>query len=353
MSVASEIVQRDGVTYVVRDGAPEEIPVLDLALYLAGAPGAREALAAELRHAQENIGFYYIVNHGIPQRVFDDTFAALKRFFALPDAAKLALKIDDDMIGYVPPKSTIYETSTVNRNTKKDLNETLLINRERLADDPVFRMRRRFTASNKWPAGLPGFRETMVAYQRAMEPLGRRLLPLYALALDKPADFFAPYFDDEAHIISRNSHYPPVDVEDNQFGHAPHCDHGFLTLLPVHEVPGLEILTQSGRWIPAPHIPGAILVNTGEFLNRWTNGRFIATPHRVMTPKTDRYAITFFFNPRDDALATPLDTCVGPANPARYEPMAFIDYFAYYTQGNYLHMRKQPAGATAGGEASQ
>ncbi|MSO81360.1 MAG: isopenicillin N synthase family oxygenase, partial [Alphaproteobacteria bacterium] len=198
MSVAGDIVQRDGVTYVVRDGATEEIPVLDLAGYLAGEPGAREALAAELRHAQENIGFYYIVYHGIPQRVFDATFAALKRFFALPDAAKMALKIDGDMIGYVPPKSTIYETSKVNRNTKKDLNETLLINRERDPGDPAYRAGRRFTAPNKWPADLPGFRETMVAYQQAMEPLGRRMLPLYALALDKPADFFAPYFDEQS-----------------------------------------------------------------------------------------------------------------------------------------------------------
>ncbi|MBM3558567.1 MAG: isopenicillin N synthase family oxygenase, partial [Alphaproteobacteria bacterium] len=111
--------------------------------------------------------------------------------------------------------------------------------------------------------------------------------------------------------------------------------------------------TQSGRWIAAPHIPGAILVNTGEFLNRWTNGRFIATPHRVMAPKTDRYAITFFFNPRDEAVAAPLDICVGPGNPPRYEPMAFIDYLAYYTQGDYPHMRQPPAGAAAEDEAAQ
>ncbi|MBM3561056.1 MAG: hypothetical protein FJX53_14515, partial [Alphaproteobacteria bacterium] len=158
MTAAGEIVQRNGVTYVVRDGAPEEIPVLDLSGYLSGMPGAREVLVDALRRAQENIGFYYIVGHGIPQRVFDDTFVALKRFFARPKAAKLALKIDDSMIGHVPPKSILYETSTVNRNTKKDLNETLLINREQPAADTVFRAGRRFTAPNKWPADLPGFR---------------------------------------------------------------------------------------------------------------------------------------------------------------------------------------------------
>ena len=70
---------------------------------------------------------------------------------------------------------------------------------------------------------------------------------------------------------------------------------GFLTLLPVVDVPGLQIRKTSGDWLPVPHIEGAILVNTGEFLNRWTNGQFMATPHRVLPPSIDRYSIAFFY----------------------------------------------------------
>ena len=93
----------------------------------------------------------------------------------------------------------------------------------------------------------------------------------------------------------------------------------------------------SGDWIAAPHVPGAMLVNTGEFLNRWTNGRFIATPHRVLVPQRDRYTITFFYNPSDETVNTPFSTCVDEDHPARFEPTTFIQYLKDYAEGNYLH----------------
>ena len=345
MSAETTIVEDAGVTYIRRDNALEEIPILDLGPYFADVAGARERLVAELLHAQENIGFYFIINHGVPQSLFDRCFGELKQFFALPFEEKIKLKFDENMIGYIPPKSTIYETSTINKNTKKDQNETILIGVERDPDDPRLKEGRRFAVPNKWPEGMPGFRDTMIEYQQTMMGLGWRLLPLYALALGKPADYFNPFFEKDPHCIGRNSHYPVVDLEENQFGIAPHSDHGFLTLLPLSEVPGLEVLSQSGKWIPAPHIPDAILVNTGEFLNRWTNGRFIATPHRVVSPAIDRYAITFFYSPCDEAIAEPLDTCVGPDYPGQYEPMTFIEYLAYYSDGNFLHLKRKSGGS--------
>ncbi|NKB48402.1 MAG: isopenicillin N synthase family oxygenase [Alphaproteobacteria bacterium] len=345
MSAETTLVEESGVSDIRRNDALEEIPILDLGPYLAGEAGAAEKLVAELRYAQENIGFYFIINHGVTPSLFDRCFDELKQFFALPFEEKIKLKFDTDMIGYIPPKSTIYETSTINENTKKDQNETILIGVEFDADHPRYQEGRRFRVPNKWPQSLPSLRETMVEYQQTMMALGWQLLPLYAQALDKPADYFNPYFENEPHCIGRNSHYPVVDLEENQFGIAPHSDHGFITLLPLSEVPGLEVLTQSGKWIPAPHIPGAILVNTGEFLNRWTNGRFIATPHRVVSPAADRYAITFFYSPCDEAVAEPLDTCVGPGNPAQYEPMSFIEYLAFYTDGNFLHEKRKRGAA--------
>ena len=64
----------------------------------------------------------------------------------------------------------------------------------------------------------------------------------------------------------------------------------------------------------------------GEFLHRWTNGRFLATPHRGLTPKRDRYSIAFFFNPTWDTVADALPTCIGPDNPPRFKPVKFLDY---------------------------
>ncbi|MEK9661825.1 MAG: 2OG-Fe(II) oxygenase family protein, partial [Alphaproteobacteria bacterium] len=131
-----------------------------------------------------------------------------------------------------------------------------------------------------------------------------------------------------------------------QFGIAPHRDHGFLTLLPVTDVPGLQIRTASGRWLPAHFVENGIIINTGEFLNRWTNGRFMATPHRVIPPQRDRYSLAFFFNPTWDTIAEPLPTCVSDDNPPRFKPVRFIDYRQWYLEQNYLtenvEVRKEP-----------
>ena len=84
------------------------------------------------------------------------------------------------------------------------------------------------------------------------------------------------------------------------------------------------------------NIEGAIIVNTGEFLNRWTNGRFMATPHRVLPPQKDRYSLAFFFNPTWDTVADPLPTCVSDDNPAQFKPVRFQDYRDWYLTQNYL-----------------
>jgi isopenicillin N synthase-like dioxygenase len=315
--------------------ADEEIPILDFGPYLAGEDGALEALAAELRHAQENVGFYFAVNHGVPRELIERAHGNLKRFFDLPDAEKRKHE------NYVPPKSTIYVSSTVNKNSKPDLNEMLRIVRERPTNHPAVEagLGMQYFGPNQWPDEglLPGWKAEMLEYYNAMEKMGERLLPLYARALDLPADYFDGMFDDPL-WTTRNQHYPAADgeEEDNQFGIAPHRDHGFITLLPVTDTPGLQIRTQSGRWLPANWVEGAIIINTGEFLNRWTNGRFMATPHRVIPPKHDRYSLAFFYSPTWDTVAEPLPTCVSPDNPPRYKPVRFLDYRVWYVNQNYL-----------------
>ncbi len=316
-------------------GYAEEIPVLDLEPFLAGEAGAAERLASELRFTQENIGFYFVVNHGVDMALIRKGYDQLKKFFALPMEEKLKLRASRTRAGYVPPKSVVYVTSPINKNTKPDLNEVLRYVNERPHDHPGIKAGRRFHGPNPWPESLPGFRETIKACHEELASLGRRLLPLYAMALDKPADYFTPFFEDPL-WTTRNSHYPVGEAEENQFGIAPHQDAGFMTLLPLSDVPGLEIRTRAGNWINADHMKGdAIIVNTGEFLNRWTNGRFLASPHRVRPPKRDRYSMALFFNPSPDTIAAPLDTCVSDECPAAFEPISLYDYVCWYVDRNY------------------
>src|SRR4030095_11018951 len=60
------------------------IPVIDIGPYRAGVPKARESVAAELRYALEQVGFFVMVGHGVPQSLIDQTFSEARRFHDLP-----------------------------------------------------------------------------------------------------------------------------------------------------------------------------------------------------------------------------------------------------------------------------
>jgi isopenicillin N synthase-like dioxygenase len=314
-----------------------EIPVLDMGPYLADKPDALEALAAQLRHVQENVGFYFIVNHGVRKTLISGAYDALRQFFALPDIEKQKVRLNPQRIGYVPAKSSVYVTSNVNENTKPDLNEVIMYVRDRASDHPELVNERSFHGPNQWldEETLPGFRDSLTDYYAAIETLGHKMLAVYARALDLPADYFDPFFKDPM-WTTRNAFYPgSLKAEQNQFGISPHRDHGFITFLPLSEEPGLQIQTPTGDWIAAEQVENAIIVNTGEFMNRWTNGRFIATPHRVLLPRNDRYSIALFFNPTWDTEAVPLETCVSENNPAKFEPINIHDYLDWYINKNF------------------
>ena len=109
------------------------------------------------------------------------------------------------------------------------------------------------------------------------------MLPAFAVALDMPADCFAPYFANEGHANLRFLHYPPQeDVSENTFGTAPHTDNSFMTALARTDVPGLGIRLPGGEWFPPPIIPGTFLVNLGNIMRRWSNDQFLSTPHGVI-----------------------------------------------------------------------
>jgi isopenicillin N synthase-like dioxygenase len=328
------------------EGVPELVggvfPLLDVEPYLAGEAGARDRLGAQLRWAFEKVGFYYLRGHGIPQPLIDAMFAQAARFHGLPMAEKLAVEVNADNVGYLPMKSGQFPDRAPSRNA------AFFLRREREPHDPLVLARRRLHGLNQWPAQLPGFRETALAYMRAMEALCRRLVPLYAAALDLPPDAFDGAYA-EPHLILRLTHYPPLDPDEAaSLSLTPHTDSGFMTLLAPNPVPGLSILLPDGRWIDAPAVAGAFVVNGGDILHRWTNERFLSTPHRVINRTGgDRYAIPFFCDPNHDTLIECLPSCRSAAVPPKYPPIPFGDYAVWFARKSYEHMAREPARADA------
>ncbi len=324
--------------------ATESIPVIDLGPYLAGQPGAMEAAAAELRFALTEIGFYFIVNHGVPPEQVRDAFRQAARFHAQPIERKMEIRIDRHNVGYLPLRGDTLRTSTVQKVTRANFNEALFIARDLPPDHPDARIDRRFRSVNQWPANLPGFRESVAGYCDTMERLVLRLVPLYARALGLPAAWFDGPFRDCQYKL-RMTHYPHQDAAvDDDFGIAPHTDTSFLTLLAPNEVPGLSIRTQSGKWIDAPALPDAYVVNGGQFLQRWTNDFFLATPHRAINRSGgERYALAFFCDSNIDWPVAAVPTTVGPDKPPKYPTTWYTDYMVQYQKRTYDLLADQQA----------
>jgi isopenicillin N synthase-like dioxygenase len=314
----------------------ETIPVLDLGPYLAGEPGALERAAAELRFALTEIGFYFILNHGIADAQIRDTFGQAARFHALPIERKMDVRIDRHNVGYLPMRGDTLRTSTVETVTRANLNEAFFMARELPPDHPDVMADRRFRSANRWPADLPGFRETVVGYCEALERLVRQLVRLYARALDLPVRYFDEPFRDVQYKL-RMTHYPNQPTSaDGEFGIAPHTDTSFLTLLAPNTVPGLSIRTQGGKWIDAPALSGAYVVNGGQMLQRWTNDVFLATPHRAINRSGgERYALAFFCDANIDWPVAAVPTCVGPDKPPKYPTTWYTDYMTEYQKRTY------------------
>jgi isopenicillin N synthase-like dioxygenase len=332
------------VNAMLQDAEADGFPVLDLADHTSGTPGARDRLARELRHALETVGFLVVINHGVPQAMIDDIFAQAARLHALPMPQKQALSMGSGSVGYLAAATYAIKTSEINANRKPDLNEAFFIDRDRSPDDPAVRAGKRFREINKWPDGLPGFRESATEYYAQLEAFAKGLLPVFATALDLPPDWFDAAFAD-AQCTLRLSHYPPTNYEDNQFGIAPHTDSSFLTILPQSALEGLYVRPAGHGWLKAPRIPGSFVINSGDMCKRWTNDRFLSTEHLAINPSPDRhrYAVPFFFAPNIYWPIRCVPSCCGATNPPRYPEVTYEQYRLWFLRNNYHAAADTPA----------
>jgi isopenicillin N synthase-like dioxygenase len=305
----------------------EEIPTLDFAPYREGRAGGREVVAAKLREISRTVGFFYLTNHGIPQSLIAETFAQARRFHALPEAEKQKIPWFDDArfkVGYEGTAITkVYGNVNIVANTKPNFYSKFAIGRE---GGPQGEMNAKL-----WPEGLPGFRDTLLAYNDAIEKLGKQFLPLWCESLKLPLDFFDRHFEAPQCQLSLN-HYPPQkEVGNRQYGIAPHTDNAFMTFLAQGDISGLAVRMPSGRWRLVDVIPDTLVVNTGNSLVRWTNEEYLSTKHRVINTNTiDRYSIPVFFGPSDDTVIDIVPTCRGPNRPPLYEPTTYGKMRSWY-----------------------
>ena len=299
------------------------IPIIDVTGLSAGDPAALARIARELGSAARDVGFFYVVGHGIPAALRDAVFAASDAFFALPRAVKAELAIDrvGDNRGWIG-----LATEALDPTTAPDPKEAFNIG----FDPPAGPER------NAWP-DLPGFRETMSAWWAAAFRLGVDLHRAVAVDLGAPVDTFETAFATPMSTL-RLLHYPPVAATGAEgLGAGAHTDYGNLTLLVTDEVGGLEVRRRDGTWIKAPVVDGAFVVNIGDCLMRWSNDVYVSNPHRVVAPRDrTRRSVAFFLDASPDAIVAALPSCVAPGERPKYPPITARDHLVARLSATYL-----------------
>lgn len=159
------------------------------------------------------------------------------------------------------------------------------------------------TDPNVFPSSMPTFQLGCENLYVELQALSTSLLHLLASSHGKPSSFFDHYLTDSLSTL-RLLHYPPVPASRQQEPICtPHTDSGILTLLHQDETGGLEVRNSNGEWIPAPYVPGSVVVNIGDLMAKLSGNRWIATFHRVRSSKSagttpkGRYSVPFFFEP--------------------------------------------------------
>lgn len=160
------------------------------------------------------------------------------------------------------------------------------------------------TEPNVFPSAYPTFRARCEALHTELQKLSAQLLALLAASLEKSTSFFDNYLTDSLSTL-RLLHYPPVPATRQQeLICTPHTDSGILTLLHQDKTGGLEARNSDGEWIPAPYVPGSMVVNIGDLMAKVSGGKWIATFHRVRSARREegmevkgRYSVPFFFEP--------------------------------------------------------
>lgn len=297
-----------------------EIPVIDLAPFLAGGPGAAGVVTA-IRAACEEIGFFCIVGHGVPEAIIERIGERSRAFFDLDDVSKRRAAPAGELMGGVTYSPVASEALAASRGerTPGDLKQMLDYGQG--------------WPGNPWPEQPAGLREAHEAYFAALGDLAAHLRRAFALAAGLPADAFEPAF--LGHLSSlRVIDYPEPTAppEPGQLRAGAHSDYGFVTiLLSQASSGGLQAQSRDGAWIDVPALSGAFVVNIADALMRMTNDRWVSTPHRVVNPpagaaNTRRQSIPYFHNPAPGALVRCLEPFVSAERPARYEPVTYAEY---------------------------
>ena len=296
----------------------DSIPTLDMSEFLSGAKEKKQKFVNDLGAAYESIGFVAIKNHGFSNINQVELYNSIQEFYSLSDEVKN--KYDGSAYGGQRGYTGKGKEHAAGRNVG-DLKEFYHIGKEINGSDSSHYQ------PNIFPTEVPDFKiKTLDAYF-TLEGIGKQMLSAIALFLGLEENHFDSRVDKGISIL-RPLHYFPIvnpdEIPANAVRAAEHGDINLITLLMGASAEGLQVKRLDGKWIPITAVEDCLVVNVGDMLQRYTNGRLKSTIHRVINPtrdkmKVSRFSVPFFMHANPDMDLCCLDTCISESNPKKFE----------------------------------
>jgi len=310
--------------------ASKSVPTINLAPFLAGDCAGRARVVAEVRRACEEIGFFFVSGHRVPDSLIESIRDVSNAFFELPLEQKLKSRCDPGIVGAsgfeMMGKAAL--ARSLGKESPPDYREGYKIGVLNVpANDPYYHSEeaRKYFPPNVWPNEPARFREIYENYYRVMERLAADIMCIFALALDLDEHFFADKMDKPVNKVTA-IRYPAQIVApvEGQLRAGEHTDYGTLTILLAEDKPGgLQVKLRNGAWVDVRPALGTFVINIGDMMMQWTNDHWISNLHRVVNPPRDfadvpRLSIVFFQKPNYDAEIRCIEKYAGRTSAPKY-----------------------------------
>lgn len=298
------------------------LPIIDLEINALHDESWGHRVGDALKKAFTEDGFLYLVNHGISESAFEEVRRVSLDFFTSPAELKQSVATSKIHRGYHALGGALMEGAA-----KPDQKEFFQLGLDLPDSDIDVLAGKPLRGANQWPAGKEEFRSVMEAYFKAIAQVGEILLRAVAWSLGIKPSFFAEKYTKPLQR-TQAIYYPAnnFDSSEEAFGVAPHSDYGCITLLYQDDVGGLQVLNRKNEWIDASPIPGSLVVNVGDLLERWSNGRFVSTKHAVKNLSgKERISVATFYDPSYNANVSPIDLGIPPED-SKFEPILAGDH---------------------------
>ncbi|KAH6677842.1 hypothetical protein F5X68DRAFT_157090 [Plectosphaerella plurivora] len=323
----------------LRDALPSEIPIIDISGASSPDLATRTAVAARVREAATSSGFFYVSNHGIPEPLTTDARAAALAFFRRSPEDKMRAWAGNSrhFNGYKPPGSL-----RINKNESIDARETFSWAYDPAYDPGVADVAAippeaaRFLRAEDFhwheTADVPELKTCMIAYWRSCLALARVLIRTFALSLDLPEHYFDSKFAYPDATLTLN-YYPPMPPQEpsgdaqTQVSIGSHTDFQLFTMLWQDDAGGLQVLSREGQWLRAAPVPGTLVVNIADYMQRITNDLYVSTVHRAQNLSgRERVSMPFFFGFGLHETCAVVPSCVREGEEPKYEEIGCADW---------------------------